>query len=239
MGGFQIPEEPDANAVPDRDLAPFADFGEAARAGLGHLAGTNQAPVQELILRLLTTLVSAEARCEDALRRAAKAESDSQVDPLTGLVNRRGWVRALEVEDARSRRFGLPASIAVIDLDELKMVNDTHGHAAGDDVLKRAARTIVGETRAHDVVARLGGDEFGLLAVDCDREQADALGLRLSARLRAEGIEASIGLATREESTDLRETWEKADVAMYRAKQVNKVDLTISERSPDPESAGS
>ncbi len=99
-------------------------------------------------------------------------------DPLTGVLNRRGWALALDREERRCRRHGLDAVVAVVDLDRLKEVNDTGGHAAGDERIVACAQAIASAIRAEDTVARLGGDEFAVLAVhvvsDADRALLDA-----------------------------------------------------------------
>jgi diguanylate cyclase len=220
----------DSAAAPE--AIPYASFAAAARAVFASLAGLEETSTNDLMVRLLATIMASEAQVESISRRAERAETDSLIDPLTGLANRRGWIRAISIEEARCRRFNLPASIAVLDLDDLKAVNDSQGHAAGDDMLRNAARTIVSETRAHDIVARLGGDEFGVLAVNCDRSAAEALGLRLSTMLRAEGIKASIGMESLDQDTDLESLWKRADKAMYRIKHSRKPDLTITGMTP-------
>lgn len=117
--------------------------------------------VQRDLLELLSTLLAAvldadEART-DAARQLEREQQRSETDELTGLLNRRGWMRFLEREEARYRRFGDPGAVIVIDLDRLEEVDDRWGHAAGDEHLRLAARTITHVVRASDTVARLGG----------------------------------------------------------------------------------
>jgi diguanylate cyclase (GGDEF)-like protein len=90
----------------------------------------------------------------------AERERQLVVDPLTGITNRRGAENALRIEDARRKRTGLPLSVVLFDVDFFKRVNDEHGHAAGDDVLCRVARTLAKSARLTDVIARWGGEEF-------------------------------------------------------------------------------
>jgi diguanylate cyclase (GGDEF)-like protein len=87
----------------------------------------------------------------------------AHTDALTGLHNRRSFWNALHREVARCRRFGEPFSLAYLDVDGFKTVNDRYGHPAGDELLRNIAKTLVGEKRELDLVARLGGDEFVLL----------------------------------------------------------------------------
>ncbi len=96
-------------------------------------------------------------------------------DPLTGLKNRRGFTAAATVEFDRARRHGHPLTIAFIDLDDFKLVNDRMGHEAGDGVLVDVAKVFRRRLRGVDVAARLGGDEFALLLPETDADQATAL----------------------------------------------------------------
>jgi diguanylate cyclase (GGDEF)-like protein len=84
----------------------------------------------------------------------------AHTDPLTGLANRRALVEVLEREAARTRRYGHPCAVLVLEIDRFKQVNDRFGHLAGDEALRRVAATLAGSCRASDVVARFGGDEF-------------------------------------------------------------------------------
>ncbi len=180
----------------------------------------------ELIADLLNRLLNAELTAAQALRRAERAEVVMMRDPLTALYNRRGWDRLLTKEEERCRRYGHPACVISIDLDELKLVNDTSGHAAGDALLLAASHVIEDTLRATDIAARLGGDEFGILAVECDAAAADALLVRLRTRMAAEGIKASSGLAMRQRGKDLTRAFSDADAAMYADKKKRKASET-------------
>jgi diguanylate cyclase (GGDEF)-like protein len=112
----------------------------------------------------------------------ARLEGEQQLartDPLTALFNRRAFLESAEIEVERARRTAQPLTVAYVDCDDFKRVNDLLGHAEGDQLLAMVAATLRGETRAADVVARLGGDEFGLLLVDTDGPTAEALLQRL------------------------------------------------------------
>lgn len=180
----------------------------------------------ELIADLLNRLLNAELATAEAVRRAERAEVVMMRDPLTALYNRRGWDRLLAKEEERCRRYGHPACIISVDLDELKLVNDTSGHAAGDALLQATSRVIEDTVRTTDIAARLGGDEFGILAVECDAVAAAALLTRLRARLEAEGIKASSGLAMRQPDKDLQRAFSDADAAMYADKKQRKASET-------------
>jgi diguanylate cyclase (GGDEF)-like protein len=122
-------------------------------------------------------------------------------------------------EDERCRRYGHTATVFVIDLDQLKEVNDTAGHAAGDALLVRAATALREVVRDVDIVARLGGDEFGLIAVECDAADAELLLARLRSSLDARQVRASVGLSVREPTGGLKKAWEQADRLMYAQKR--------------------
>jgi diguanylate cyclase (GGDEF)-like protein len=149
-------------------------------------------------------------------------------DPLTGLANRHLLNELLEVALARTKRSGLPLAVAFLDLDGLKIVNDTYGHDAGDVVLCETARRLVSVTRSADVVARLGGDEFVIVYEPSDTG-ADNLISRIRETLAApiavtETISvfcaASIGHAdTRTVGRDPAILLAAADMAMYESKR--------------------
>ena len=176
-------------------------------------------PTIELLGRMLAVLLAQELDRQELQRRFELAELDALTDPLTGVGNRRAWDRLLDAEEARCRRYGSVASLVAIDLDELKRVNDSQGHAAGDRLLRRTAQVIDACRRAADVVARLGGDEFGVLAVECDESAAKVLADRLRGALEAAGIRASVGHATRQPSGTLAQAWSAADAEMYAEKR--------------------
>lgn len=181
-------------------------------------------PLVDVQARLLSTLLAAEYRVLQEQRRAERAEADAEMDSLTGLRNRRGWERLLAAEEARCRRYGTPASIIVIDLDDLKRVNDTRGHRAGDALIVRAGNELLKGCRDSDVVARLGGDEFGMLVVETDAASARALGERLATRLSGQGVSASVGVSGRNPKLGLARAWSLADKRMYAVKRARKED---------------
>lgn len=165
-----------------------------------------------------------------ALRRALDQERRlARVDPLTGALNSRSFVELAEREIARARRNGQPLTIAYVDLDGFKSVNDTFGHAAGDDVLKAVSDVLRTGTRPVDVVGRLGGDEFALLFPDTDAVAAtNPLNrVRASVRRYAEqagyAVSASMGAATfTRPPDDVDALLRAADRLMYEAKNAGK-----------------
>lgn len=187
-------------------------------------AATGTAELAELVdlvdrqARLISTVLAAEQRVDQTRRRAERAETEALMDPLTGLVNRRGWELLLDREEQRCRRYGALASVLMIDLDGLKAVNDTAGHAAGDAMLRTAADVLRDAVRRADIVARLGGDEFAVLSVESDLRAAHTERARLRGLLAAAGVPASVGAATRDPQGGLAAAVRHADNDMYRAK---------------------
>ena len=177
-----------------------------------------------------------------ALRRRLEAEQQlARTDPVTGLSNRRAFLEMATVEIERARRTGRPLTVAYLDADDFKAVNDEYGHAQGDAVLLAAASTLRGETRAVDGVARLGGDEFGLLLVDTDGPTARVLLQRLRGALLETmarngcRVTFSIGAATfAAPPRSLDEMLCHADQLMYDAKRSGKdaAQFEVVERRP-------
>ena len=173
----------------------------------------------DLFSQMLSTILQLELKAMDAVRRTERLTIEALTDTLTKTYNRRGWDRLLASEEERCSRFGHPAAVLVIDLDGLKRINDTQGHASGDALIERAAAALRKATRASDIVARLGGDEFGILAVECDRDCSKSLLQRIRAVLREDNVSASVGLATRKPSLGLAHAWSEADQRMYEEKR--------------------
>ncbi|GEJ55836.1 GGDEF domain-containing protein [Anaeromyxobacter diazotrophicus] len=120
-----------------------------------------------------------------ALKNRLEVEQQlARTDPLTHVSNRRDFVEQAGVELERARRTGRPITVAYLDCDDFKVINDRFGHAQGDLLLVAVASTLRHGTRAVDTVARLGGDEFGLLWVDTDGVTAEALTTRLRTALQ-------------------------------------------------------
>jgi diguanylate cyclase (GGDEF)-like protein len=152
-----------------------------------------------LVFCLLLALIAAAAalrawrRARRQAREIAAVSAVALTDPLTGVLNRRGFLEAAERELARSRRHNHPFVLAYIDVRGLKAVNDTEGHLAGDRLLREAASLLEGCARSDDVVGRLGGDEMGLLLV----EPGPAGAAPVLSRLRAQVALARRRLALR------------------------------------------
>ncbi|MGO9954477.1 MAG: diguanylate cyclase [Solirubrobacteraceae bacterium] len=137
----------------------------------------------------------------------------AQTDPLTGLPNRRAWDGRL----SRAASEGEPVTIAMLDLDNFKLFNDTFGHPAGDRLLKETAAAWREALRVGDLVARLGGEEFGLLLFDCEPRAVVTVTERLR-ELVSDGQTCSVGIATPHGEEPLEAVMARADRALYDAK---------------------
>ncbi len=161
-----------------------------------------------------------------------------RTDPLTGAANARAFRELAEAEVARSRRYGLTLSLAYLDLDDFKRINDAFGHDAGDHVLLSASHVMRSTVRATDSVARLGGDEFAILMPETDAEAARTVISRVRgelARLVTEGgepVRFSIGIVTFDRPpASVGELTAAADELMYRAKRSGKDRIEQAERA--------
>lgn len=169
-----------------------------------------------------------EHRMQEQARRIAELERLVVTDPLTGLLNRRGFDEVLRRSISASKRYGEQGVVACIDLDGFKLVNDTYGHAAGDEVLRSVGRTLYEGVRPTDAVARVGGDEFAVLLtrvpIDDGVRRIDALSESLNAACvswkgRTIAVRASIGIQTFEGEEDAACLMSQADSEMYAAKR--------------------
>jgi diguanylate cyclase (GGDEF)-like protein len=158
-------------------------------------------------------------------RRARQAESEALIDSLTGLYNRRGWDKLAAEETRRLRTQSVKMSVFIMDVDDLKTINDRDGHAAGDVILEKVASVVHLVKRANDLAARLGGDEFGLLTVDAGTEGGDKIATRLAEAFTSANLSISIGKAdVTAEGGGLIGAIERADRAMYGHKERRKND---------------
>lgn len=156
----------------------------------------------------------------------------SLTDEYTGLPNRRAFMRRLQDEIGRAQRYGFPLALALLDLDEFKAINDAHGHAAGDEVLRSYAANVLSILRHHDLVARYGGEEFAVLLPSTSLDGAVAALSKV--RNRAQGITCTFDGKTMRIPTfsagltlyvpgDAHTTLvDRADRALYRAKRLGR-----------------
>lgn len=195
-----------------------------------------------LLAQLRATARELEARVEDRtaeLRGAnARLEKLAVTDPLTGLLNRRALFSVLPREMERERRHQRELAVIMFDIDHFKKVNDEHGHANGDEVLRHVAGVMTQVIRTTDTMARYGGEEFVLIAPETDKAEAIQLAERMHQALRSSPvtvggealhITASFGVAMlHSDDHDSEEILRRADAALYAAKAAGR-DRVIEE----------
>jgi diguanylate cyclase (GGDEF)-like protein len=178
----------------------------------------------------------------DLVRSNNKLQALSFMDTLTGGYNRRYLEQTLGIEVARAVRFNRPLSVMMFDLDNFKAVNDTRGHAAGDEVLREVWQATLGTLREVDAAARYGGDEFSIILPETDEAAAYGVAERLQAAIRyrlharfgpasPEGrVTASIGIVTARPGETGTPTpdylIDAADERLYEAKRRGKDIIT-------------
>lgn len=193
--------------------------------GFVRALGTTHRPDLELHLQtvqvaaaVLGVLLAHELQLAEQASRVTRAEGAAHTDALTGIGNRRAWDAAVGAEEARCAKHADQAAVVMIDVNGLKLLNDTRGHRAGDHLLSTAAAVIAERLRPADLVARVGGDEFAVLLPRTDAAEARALADDVRRALKTAGISVSVGVAGRSSRSGLTEAWNRADAAMYRAK---------------------
>ena len=197
--------------------------------------GIDQMPIEvSLQVRILNEVAYlavvgvAIAGLSQLRRTQAQLELLATHDPLTTVLNARAFASQLAQELGRNRRYGRPLALIYLDLDDFKKVNDAHGHATGDAVLRLVADAMRSAVRQADFVGRLGGDEFGVLMPETDGSVAHSVANRLAGGIRTvfrgtPSVTASIGVVAvtgTEAGSD--ELLRKADHAMYEAKRAGK-----------------
>jgi diguanylate cyclase (GGDEF)-like protein len=168
-----------------------------------------------------------------------RARSEAGTDAVTGCMNHRAMRRRLDEEIGRAKRTGGPLSCLLLDLDDFKLVNDLHGHPAGDAMLREVVHALAGEFRAFDRVARYGGDEFVVILPNAALESAAAAAGRALERLRGlpayaggQGVSASIGVAQWQAPMGTDELLAACDAALLRSKRQGKGRVTRAAELP-------
>src|SRR5260370_17601058 len=165
-----------------------------------------------------------------ALDRSRQFSSEARTDHLTGLANRREFERIMEREVGLGERRKRKLWLGMIDLDNLKRINDRQGHRAGDAALRLVGQQMQRVVRASDICARLGGDEFGVAMPETDLDRAGDVAARLRsavdeaglAATSAEPIEVSRGLAGWRPGQDWQDVYDLADVALCALTRLRK-----------------
>jgi diguanylate cyclase (GGDEF)-like protein len=204
---------------------------EALIASAGPEHGDLSSGWREVMATLVAEVARLRAELERVRARAEHLERLADEDALMPVANRRAFMRELSRLLALARRYGTESSVVYLDLNDLKLINDQHGHNAGDAALMHVAHVLVENVRHADVVARLGGDEFGVLLVKADQtvagEKAAALAQAVAERPLPWGgtmltLSVAFGAHSFHGSETLDEVLEAADRAMYVVKQSMK-----------------
>jgi diguanylate cyclase (GGDEF)-like protein len=227
----------------------------AFASALGRLGSTGEPVGAMTIARAATPFTTAErdvflylvGQAAASVENVALHELVSEqavTDDLTGLANNRAFRDVMEKEAARAVRFRHDLSVLMLDIDDFKAVNDTHGHPAGDAVLRSIGRILKAESRGIDEPARYGGEEFVVALPETSPSGALELAERIHARIGAERtrlpdgkeirVTASIGVATLPATAiDVRELIAAADAALYEAKRTGKNRVVVAGAGPD------
>lgn len=195
------------------------------------------------ILKIADLAHSLVAEVSDHLKaqdlRIAELEALATTDELTQILNKRGFETQLDHELSIARRHGVGGVMIFVDLDEFKPINDTHGHAAGDEVLRAASVILQGQVRETDYVGRLGGDEFAILLPRSNKRNGLRRAQELDKKLNNAyaswngiqiPIKASCGIHMYTSRAGLSELMDSADKAMYKIKMERKEKHGIAPR---------
>ncbi len=206
-----------ATSKPAKRRKGSAGAGKGATQDGKRKAPTAASDAKPVIRRLRLQLAQ-------ALKRIEELQASADTDFLLDIPNRRGFERELNRAVAYIKRYRASGALIVLDVDRLKPINDTFGHAAGDQVLKAIVTTLLAQVRASDVIGRLGGDEFALLLWNLSETDVWAKAAmleqsidRLTFVFRGHAVTAGVsaGVAILDSHTDAGKALEQADCAMY------------------------
>ena len=158
--------------------------------------------------------------------KAERLELLSQTDELTGLLNRRAFISRAQLLLKQAHRHDQTCSFLLLDIDHFKQINDLHGHACGDAVLRQLGQLLQKNCREHDVLARIGGEEFAIICMDSPTDSAAAFAEKLLRLVSAEPIDGiavtvSIGVATAGQLS-FEQLYKQADLLLYEAKHAGR-----------------
>jgi diguanylate cyclase (GGDEF)-like protein len=182
-----------------------------------------------LLTNTFTENAAMRRELEEARKRIVHLERLADEDALAPVANRRAFVRELSRMIAFTRRYGAPSSVAYFDVNDLKQINDTYGHPAGDAALRHIAAVLCKNVRSSDVVGRLGGDEFGVILAQTNQEQAMLKAVALANEIATTpfswgkskiSVSAAYGVYSFTGTDDAQAAIETADKAMYQQKRV-------------------
>ena len=221
-----------ANTDGDRRHARAPSRGEPGSAlGLPAISDDALAPeLRAAVARLAAERDHLQSELAKAHGRITALEHLADEDPLTALANRRAFVRQLTRAIAVTHRHGVPASIIYFDVNNLKQINDEHGHPAGDAALRHVATVLHDNVRSSDIVGRLGGDEFGVVLAYIDEAQAHDKAVALAEAIAgtplrwgdlAIPVTAAYGIYAFSGTEGPQHAIEAADRAMYQQKRAN------------------
>lgn len=200
----------------------------------------SNAPSRAVVARLAAEVDALAAQLETSRARIAALEAKIDIDPLTDILNRRGFEREFKRSLAYVKRYGASAALVYLDLDEFKPVNDRYGHAAGDAVLKAIAAAFLRHVRTSDLVARIGGDEFAILLWNTNGPDAATKAAALEAVVHSTSVfwggsklivGASAGVASLGAFDTIADVLARADAAMYARKAARQVAPRFGKRA--------
>lgn len=217
-------------ATPAAPVQPTARVGDVSSV-LGIPEAEFTPRVRDAILTLMAEVDRLKGELDLTRERLEAVQAVADQDSLLPVLNRRAFVREMSRIISFGERYDLTASLIYFDLDGFKEVNDTHGHAAGDAVLKHVAQVLTDNVRGSDVVGRLGGDEFGVILAKADRADAEKKAQTLAGQLSEapfswEGhpvsLSVAFGVHVFRKGEDPDNAMADADRAMYAAKRQRK-----------------
>jgi len=221
-------EEPDAETLIHGGLAVPLGTGGGRAGYLTVFTRTEGRRFEDEDVRRLEELAERAGPAIENARQFREARQLADLDGLTGLHNRRYFHETLAREVARAHRYNRKAALIVFDVDDFKDVNDRIGHLAGDAVLAEAAERVRDVVRSADIACRVGGDEFAVIMPESGRPDAERLHARIQAAVsdrpigQAGRLRLSAGIAELQAADDSVAFFERADEALYRAKEAGK-----------------
>jgi diguanylate cyclase (GGDEF)-like protein len=235
-----VDEDAASNARCFPSLVRSINFGSATIARIALCENDQGAPQDTRIIDIISRELGGPLRITSLVEEAQRAAT---TDPLTGLMNRRAFLYALELERARSVRHAYALSLLLLDVDHFKLINDKRGHAAGDTVLSALARLLQHQARKVDIVGRWGGEEFVVALSGAEDAGAQMAAERIRAAVQGMVVEdengqevrvtISIGACSMIAGESAEQLLDRADQAMYQAKAGGRNRVVVG-ASPRP-----